>query len=278
MVNGLPFQDVLGGTLGREQILSRIISLPECGVKLSAEEILQMSPEDRPRELDHYRSNGYIIIDPPIDKGRLDPDLPSCLVSQSSLDVEMGDACRVYCPPDGGPDATVLRPSDKASLELFERQCTELKSIGSDGYRLRPGEFILARTQRYYFLPTQIQAHIWGRSRVARCGVEIHLTAPRIDPGFAGQIVLEICNHNMVPVMLEPGFEIAQLEFQRVFGGTGKGYADSKPQLHSRQGLMKHALAPDPREAENGMGLGEFSEEALLMLLEKTPWLDGPKL
>ncbi len=248
---------------------------------MTAEQIMAMPPDERPSQLDRYRRNGYIIVDPPIDKSRLDPALPGCLVSQSSLDVEMGDAYRFYEPQDDG-DSPVLRISDKTSMARFENHCTKVKSIGSSGLRIQPGGFVLAKTQRFYFLPVQLQAHIWGRSRVGRCGIQVHLTAPRIDPGFAGQIVLEIVNHNHVPVILDAGFAIAQLEFERVCGDTGIGYAESRPGSGLRQSIMRHALAPGGEGGFGGPGVrggpGFSDFESDPGFVPSIPWIDAEKL
>ncbi len=44
-----------------------------------------------------------------------------------------------------------------------------------------------------------------GRSSWARLGIGVHLTAPKIDPGFSNTIKLEISNHGNTPVQLRAG-------------------------------------------------------------------------
>jgi len=51
-----------------------------------------------------------------------------------------------------------------------------------------------------------------GRSSYARVGVTVHVTAPKIDPGFTAPITLEMANFGKVAVELRAGVDIpAQL-------------------------------------------------------------------
>ena len=66
-------------------------------------------------------------------------------------------------------------------------------------------------------------AWIEGRSTWARAGIGIHLTAPKIDPGFTGNIALEIVN--MGPAGVELRSEIdapAQLVFAQISNALGE--------------------------------------------------------
>jgi dCTP deaminase len=56
-----------------------------------------------------------------------------------------------------------------------------------------------------------------GRSSLARLGIGIHLTAPKIDPGFKGNITLEMSNNGNVDVELVGGqSKICQLMFLKI--------------------------------------------------------------
>ena len=63
-------------------------------------------------------------------------------------------------------------------------------------YVLQPGEFILGSTIEYVTIPQYIVARVEGRSSVGRLGVMVHVTAGYIDPGFIGNITLELFNCN----------------------------------------------------------------------------------
>jgi dCTP deaminase len=69
---------------------------------------------------------------------------------------------------------------------------------------LEPGEFILAMTHERVVIPNDLIALVEGRSTYARLGLSMHQTAPWIQPGWAGRIVLEIKNHGPIRVELTP--------------------------------------------------------------------------
>lgn len=47
-----------------------------------------------------------------------------------------------------------------------------------------PGQFLLGHSMEYVKLPDYICGNLDGRSSFARLGIEIHMTAGFIDPGF----------------------------------------------------------------------------------------------
>jgi dCTP deaminase len=53
-------------------------------------------------------------------------------------------------------------------------------------------------------VPRNLIALVEGRSTYARLGLSMHQTAPWIQPGWSGPIVLEIKNHGPVKVELTP--------------------------------------------------------------------------
>lgn len=78
-----------------------------------------------------------------------------------------------------------------------------------------PKQFMLGSTIEKICLPNNIVARIEGKSSWARKGLIVH-TAGFIDPGFCGQLTLEITNLSERPVLLEHGMLIAQIAFQKM--------------------------------------------------------------
>lgn len=103
---------------------------------------------------------------------------------------------------------------------------TVLKIDEQEGYEFKPGHMVLAWTREYVELKYQsrIAARVEGKSSLARLGIGIHLTAPTIHAGFAGQIRLEMVNHNKLPVKLRVGMKICQLIFEQTLGTPVRGY------------------------------------------------------
>lgn len=93
---------------------------------------------------------------------------------------------------------------------------TNGRTVGPTGYRLRPGEFILGCTEETIRLDSTMAARVEGKSSLGRLGLTVHITAGFVDPGFEGQITLEIANLAEWDIVLHPGMPIAQLVFERV--------------------------------------------------------------
>lgn len=89
-------------------------------------------------------------------------------------------------------------------------------ALPANGYTLRPGDFLLACTAETITLSPSMAARVEGKSSLGRLGIAVHITAGFIDPGFEGQITLEIANLAPVSVILHPGMPIAQIVFEPV--------------------------------------------------------------
>ena len=82
-----------------------------------------------------------------------------------------------------------------------------------DSITISPGQFILGHSMEYLKLPTNIAGQVEGRSSFARLGLQVHMTASFIDPGFEGVLTFEISNTGPNPITLFPGVRIAQVRF-----------------------------------------------------------------
>lgn len=90
---------------------------------------------------------------------------------------------------------------------------TKLVEIPDEGYVLDPGQFILASTCERVRLPSFLAARVEGKSSVGRLGLAIHITAGFIDPGFDGNVTLEMYNFAPWPIRLRVGMPIGQICF-----------------------------------------------------------------
>jgi len=71
-------------------------------------------------------------------------------------------------------------------------------------YALDPEEFVLAQTYERIWIPRHLIAMVEGRSSYARAGLSMHQTAPWLQPGWNGQITLEIRNNGPFVIELTP--------------------------------------------------------------------------
>ena len=79
---------------------------------------------------------------------------------------------------------------------------------------LYSGSSILAHTVETITLPDNICARVLDKSTWARLFLQVKNTF--IDPGFSGQVTLELHNEGPWPLELVPGVGIAQLVFERL--------------------------------------------------------------
>lgn len=86
------------------------------------------------------------------------------------------------------------------------------KTIESDSYVLLPNQFVLAATMEYISLPDTLTAFVEGRSSLGRMGLFIQ-NAGWVDPGFEGEITLELYNANRCAIELKCGRRVGQLVF-----------------------------------------------------------------
>lgn len=148
-----------------------------------------------------YINDGQLIIDPAVSPER---------INQVSIDLKLGRKFSRFKNPPKYLPAIHVDPSLWTSAELWEHQETET-------YRLKPGDFVLAQTLERVRIPADLVGLVEGRSSWARVGITIHVTAPKIDPGFDGCITLEMANFGRVAVDLRAEIdEPAQLMLLRI--------------------------------------------------------------
>ena len=97
--------------------------------------------------------------------------------------------------PDHIP-AIRVRQSLFASVDLWTHE------EEAETFDIEPRGFVLAQTLERVAMPNDLMGMVEGRSSWARVGLSVHLTAPKIDPGFDGTITLEISNMGPAKVQL----------------------------------------------------------------------------
>jgi dCTP deaminase len=141
-----------------------------------------------------------ISVIPLIDEGQ---------IGSTSLDVRLGTSFQIYQSNHSG----IIDLICTKSLEEAERNSFMIDLDFLEGLVLAPGQFVLGHTLEYLLLPANIAAELEGRSTYARLGLEIHMTAGFVDPGFNGVLTLELFNAGPNPVKIYPGLRIGQLRF-----------------------------------------------------------------
>ena len=132
-----------------------------------------------------------------MEKGRLkiEPAPTSARINQVSVDLRLGCKFSVMKKQPDHVSSVRVKPSLFESSDLWEHQEV-------DRFVLGPREFVLAQTHETVTMPPDLVGLIEGRSSWARVGVGVHMTAPKIDPGFEGTTTLEISNVGKMKVEL----------------------------------------------------------------------------
>jgi dCTP deaminase len=141
--------------------------------------------------------------------GRLEIDpFTEDQVGPASVDLHLGDDIRVM---EGGGDEVAV--TDEADY----RRITRLRTLDRP-YVLGPGETILGITRERLRLPSDVAGWLEGRSRYARLGLMIHVTAGFIAPGVNSRQVLEMSNVAKHPLEIHHGVRLCQIVLQRCEG------------------------------------------------------------
>lgn len=130
--------------------------------------------------------------------------------------VEALDAGAIRTDPHPEPEQVQPASLDVRLGDTFKKEGMSAPWQNSDEVVLEPGVRYLGTTEETVTLPNDIAAQLSGRSTVARRGVIVHKTAGWIDPGFAGEITLELLNMSSEPVTLGVGSRVAQLVFHEL--------------------------------------------------------------
>ena len=168
------------------------------------------------------------------------------VLSDRSIKVALGEGrivIRPLDPADIQPASVDLRLDRKVLVFSNSRQpyidikqsmerLTEIVEIPDDNhpYILHPGEFVLGSTIEHIELPDDLVARLEGKSSLGRIGLVIHSTAGFVDPGWKGNLTLELSNLSRLPITLYYGMKIGQISFlslttpaERLYGSPDLG-------------------------------------------------------
>jgi len=134
----------------------------------------------------------------------------------ASVDLTLSNEFRYF-----KPGLTVVPVTEETNYQDITEKIT-LKD--GESYLLLPGQACLGITRESVKLSPRICGLLEGRSRFARLGLFVHITAGFMNPGIHNRQVLEIYNASNHPLQLIPGTKICQFIFLRLDGeGTYQG-------------------------------------------------------
>ena len=132
------------------------------------------------------------------------------LVGPASVDLTLAPTFRVFRKVH--QVITVREDTDYRSLT------DKLEVPPGEHMLIMPGETVLGITQERLRLGPGLCGWLEGRSRFARLGLMVHISAPFMGPGIDSQQVLEMSNFGPAPLAVVPGTAICQFVFQKLEG------------------------------------------------------------
>ena len=166
-------------------------------------------------EIKRALADGELAITP-------EPGDGSSLWQPASVDLRLGSIVSRF-KEDPNTPAIIL---NLALLDVgaYLKGNTEDVDISGSPLVLEPGAFVLARTFERVYLSNSLSGRVEGRSRLARMGLAVHVTAPKIDPGFDNVITLEMFHVGKRLVSIEADMPICTLLIERLGETASQGY------------------------------------------------------
>ncbi|NCN44554.1 MAG: dCTP deaminase [Piscirickettsiaceae bacterium CG_4_9_14_3_um_filter_43_564] len=186
-----------------------------------------------------------------IGKIGIDPMPEQHKIKGISVDLRLADKFRVFN-DHTAPFIDLSGPSEQMQKIMDRIMGDEVVIPEGEAFFLHPGELALASTFETVSIPDDLVGWLDGRSSLARLGLMVHVTAHRIDPGWEGQIVLEIFNSGKLPLALRPGMDICALNFETLSSAAIKPYnkrADAK--YRNQRGPTSSRITQDTQLAYN---------------------------
>ncbi len=188
------------------------------------------------RDIIQHLKIGKIGIDPMPDQNK---------IKGISVDLRLANKFRVFN-DHTAPFIDLSGASDEMQQLMDKVMGDEVVIEDGQAFFLHPGELALASTYESVSIPDDLVGWLDGRSSLARLGLMVHVTAHRIDPGWEGQIVLEIFNSGKLPLALRPGMDICAINFETLSSAAIKPYnkrADAK--YRNQQGPTASRITQD---------------------------------
>jgi len=107
--------------------------------------------------------------------------------------------------------------------------------VKGDSIIIPPNSFALAVSSEYIKVPDNVLVVCIGKSTYARCGAIINVTP--LEPGWEGEITLEISNTTPLPLVVHANEGIAQLLFFESDEQCAVTYADRKGKYMNQTGV-----------------------------------------
>ncbi|MDR0604080.1 MAG: dCTP deaminase [Bacteroidales bacterium] len=164
-------------------------------------------------------------------------------IGTTSIDIRLGTSFQIFYPEQYG----IIDFTQEEANHISSDSSKRINLDFMESITITPGQFLLSHSMEYIKLPDDICGNLEGRSSFARLGIEIHMTAGFVDPGFEGVITFEIHNAGPTTVRLYPGMRIGQIRFEK---NSLPKETYSKRHTVKYKGLLEHDLSRQSKDFE----------------------------
>jgi dCTP deaminase len=178
---------------------------------------------------------------------KFDPELEERQWGEASIDLRLGLSFTKLKSVAGLTVSMASGISAIAESGLWQQKTLQIRDqFGKrETFVLEPNEFVLALTYERIWMPRNLIAMVEGRSTYARVGLSMHQTAPWIQPGWNGQITLEIRNSGPLKIELTP---LIDMPCQLTFFQLTSELAESKAYGSRPTDVFQNQSAALPRQ------------------------------
>lgn len=140
-------------------------------------------------------------------------------IQPASVDLRLGNSFRVF----DYSRQTFIDPTNHSATYM-----REVPIADGSTFVLHPGQFALGTTIETITLPVDLVGRLDGKSSLGRIGVVVHATAGHVNPGFSGQLTLELTNVGKLPVALYHRMAVCQIHFVQLTEPASMAYGDDR--------------------------------------------------
>lgn len=144
--------------------------------------------------------------------------------SSYGYDVRLGDEFKIFT----NVHSEVIDP-----LNFSENCFVEMKG---PHVIIPPNSYLLGHTVETFKIPRNVMVVALGKSTWARAGAIVNVTP--IEPGFEGQVVIEISNATPLPMKIHAGHGIAQFLFFESDEACETSYDDKNGKYQNQRGVV----------------------------------------
>jgi dCTP deaminase len=163
---------------------------------------------------------GDLVVEP-----LADPDLQ---IQPASIDLRLGREFLEF----QRTNISCIHPNSEQEVGEY---VDETYVDEGEEFILHPGDFVLGTTKERVEIPPDLLGTVQGRSSLGRLAIVIHATAGIIDPGYRGQITLELSNLGTAPVALSPEMRISQVIFTELKTTAAEPYGTERGSKYQDQ-------------------------------------------